>query len=104
MNMNWFKIECFQKNNLNTQTDSNLDDIENESILPEDSNRTYTATANKQSINANKDTDIQRSVQNSNTRLINEYEMVQDSELSKTVINTSNPDPTNDGTNTPWFI
>ena len=58
---------------MNYRNKYNLDGKENENILPEDSNKTDTITANDQNINANnKDTDIQ----NSNERLIDEYETI----------------------------
>ena len=60
-------------NNLNTETNTNLDGKENGNIQPEDSNKTDAITVNDQNINANnKDTDIQHS----NETLIDEYETV----------------------------
>ena len=71
-----------KNNNLNMHTNTNLDDNENKNILPKDSNKTETVITNDQNINSiHNDTDIQRSIQKSNTKLINEYEMVHDSEL-----------------------
>ena len=65
--------ELPKNNNLNTETNTNLDGKENDNILPGDSNKTYTITANDQNINVNnKDTDIQ----NSNETFIDEYETV----------------------------
>ena len=63
----------------------NLDNKENEKIIPADSTKIDTTTVNEQSINANKkDTEIQESAQDTkNTKLIDEYEMIQDSEFPK---------------------
>ena len=66
------------------QTKTNL---KMKQILPDDRNKTDTVIVNEPSMNSNnKGTDILESAQGSNTKLINESGMVQDSKLPKIII------------------